>query len=63
MMQVFDFLSYLPNDILTKLDRATMSRSIEARAPFLDHNLIEWMLSIDLIEENNKTKINGQPEK
>ena len=54
MMQVFDFLSYLPNDILTKLDRATMSKGIEARTPLLDHTLIEWVLSTELIKGKNK---------
>jgi asparagine synthase (glutamine-hydrolysing) len=37
-----DTLSYLPEDLLVKLDRATMAHSLEARSPLLDHELIEF---------------------
>ena len=41
-----DINTYLPNDLLVKVDIATMAVSLEARSPFLDHHLIEFAASL-----------------
>ncbi len=45
-MMLVDIMSYLPGDILTKVDRTTMATSLEARVPLLGSDLVEFAVSV-----------------
>lgn len=57
-MLLLDTTGYLPNDILVKLDRATMAVGLEGRVPFLDHEVgaFAWQLPLEMKLRNGDTK-------
>lgn len=57
-LMFLDFINYLPDDLLVKVDRASMAVSLESREPLLDHRLVEfaWSLPLSMKLSRDQTK-------
>jgi len=59
-LQWADLHTYLPDGMLTKVDRASMAFSLEVRPPLLDHRLVEWALTLDAALQRDPVSDRGK---
>ena len=57
-MMYLDAMTYLPDDIMVKVDRAAMGASLETRSPYMDHRIVElaWRMPLSMKIQNNQGK-------
>ena len=58
-MMLTDIKYYLPDDILCKVDRASMWNNVEVRSPYLHHSLVEYCLNLPSNIKFQRKKISG----
>ncbi len=58
LMMFLDIVGYLPDDVLAKVDRASMAVGLECRVPILDHRLVEftWTLPLEILRHGGRSK-------
>lgn len=59
-LMMFDILQYMTDDVLVKVDRASMANSIEVRSPLLDKDLMEWSMSLHSSEKISQDGLSGK---
>ncbi len=59
-LMMFDILQYMTDDVLVKVDRASMANSIEVRSPLLDKDLMEWSMCLPAPEKISEDGVSGK---